>query len=87
MVAAAIAGGWLWYLPVVAIVFVVETLSVIVQVASFKTTGRRVLKRSPLHHHFQELEWSENRIALGGWGLTLAGAAVSLVVARLSSPA
>ena len=86
MVAAAIAGGWLWYLPLVAIVFVVETLSVIVQVASFKTTGRRVLKRSPLHHHFHELEWSEDRIALAAWGLTLAAAAVSLALARLFSP-
>ena len=43
-------------------VFVLEALSVIVQVASFKTTGRRVLKMAPVHHHFELIGWSEPKV-------------------------
>ena len=39
-----------------------ETLSVIIQVTSFKTTGKRVFKMSPIHHHFELCEWSEKKI-------------------------
>jgi phospho-N-acetylmuramoyl-pentapeptide-transferase len=49
-------------LPLVAGVFVLEALSVIVQVASFKTTGRRVFKMAPLHHHFELIGWSEPKV-------------------------
>ena len=87
MVAAAIAAGFLWSLPILAIVFVAETLSVIVQVAAFKATRRRVLKMSPLHHHFQLSGWSENRVAASAWAVTLAAALVTLVLARPASPA
>jgi phospho-N-acetylmuramoyl-pentapeptide-transferase len=43
-------------------VFVLEALSVIIQVASFKTTGQRVFKMAPLHHHFELIGWSEPKI-------------------------
>jgi phospho-N-acetylmuramoyl-pentapeptide-transferase len=43
-------------------IWVLEALSVIIQVASFKTTGRRVFKMSPLHHHFEQLGWSEPKV-------------------------
>jgi phospho-N-acetylmuramoyl-pentapeptide-transferase len=43
-------------------IFVVETLSVIIQVWSYKTTGKRVFKMSPLHHHFELCGWSETKI-------------------------
>jgi phospho-N-acetylmuramoyl-pentapeptide-transferase len=43
-------------------VFVLEALSVIIQVASFKTTGRRVFRMAPLHHHFELLGWSEPKV-------------------------
>jgi phospho-N-acetylmuramoyl-pentapeptide-transferase len=43
-------------------VFIVETLSVILQVYSFKTTGKRIFRMSPLHHHFELGGWSENRV-------------------------
>jgi len=49
-------------LPLAGIVFVAEALSVILQVFSFKTTGRRIFKMSPLHHHFEMLGWSETRV-------------------------
>jgi phospho-N-acetylmuramoyl-pentapeptide-transferase len=49
-------------LPIVGGVFVLEALSVIIQVISFKTTGKRVFKMSPLHHHFELIGWSEPKV-------------------------
>jgi phospho-N-acetylmuramoyl-pentapeptide-transferase len=49
-------------LVVVGGVFVLEALSVVIQVASFKTTGRRVFKMAPLHHHFELIGWSEPKV-------------------------
>jgi phospho-N-acetylmuramoyl-pentapeptide-transferase len=49
-------------LPIVGGVFVLEALSVIVQVASFKLTGKRVFKMAPLHHHFELIGWSEPKV-------------------------
>ncbi|MBE7707085.1 MAG: phospho-N-acetylmuramoyl-pentapeptide-transferase [Cyanobacteria bacterium SIG27] len=51
----------LWLIPL-AIVFICETLSVMIQVTSFKLTGKRVFKMSPIHHHFELSGWSENKI-------------------------
>ncbi len=48
-------------------VFVIETLSVIIQVISFKTTGKRVFKMSPLHHHYELSGWSEWRVVVTFW--------------------
>ncbi|HXW47458.1 MAG TPA: phospho-N-acetylmuramoyl-pentapeptide-transferase [Streptosporangiaceae bacterium] len=47
--------------------FVIITMSVIIQVASFKTTGRRVFKMTPLHHHFELLGWSDTTIVIRFW--------------------
>src|SRR6266567_575731 len=49
-------------LPIVGGVFVIEALSVIVQVASFKLTGQRVFKMAPIHHHFELIGWSEPKV-------------------------
>ena len=54
--------GKLWLLPLAAIVPVVEVLSVVAQVAYFRRTGRRLLRMSPLHHHFELLVWDEAKI-------------------------
>lgn len=54
-------------LPIIGGVYVVETLSVIIQVISFKTTGRRVFRMSPLHHHFELLGWSEGKVVKSFW--------------------
>lgn len=51
----------LWLL-LIAIVFIIETLSVIIQVTSFKTTGKRVFKMAPIHHHFELLGWKETKV-------------------------
>ncbi|EJW17415.1 phospho-N-acetylmuramoyl-pentapeptide-transferase [Paenibacillus alvei] len=56
-------------------VFVIEMLSVIIQVVSFKTRGKRVFKMSPIHHHFELCGWSEWRVVITFWlaGIVLAG--------------
>ncbi|MEI4789035.1 phospho-N-acetylmuramoyl-pentapeptide-transferase [Bacillus sp. FJAT-53060] len=61
-------------LVIIGGVFVVETLSVILQVISFKTTGKRIFKMSPLHHHYELVGWSEWRVVVTFWtaGLLLA---------------
>jgi phospho-N-acetylmuramoyl-pentapeptide-transferase len=51
-------------------IFVIEALSVIVQVVSFKWFGRRVLLMAPLHHHFEMKAWSETRIMVRFWIVT-----------------
>jgi phospho-N-acetylmuramoyl-pentapeptide-transferase len=48
-------------------IFVVETLSVILQVASFKLTGRRIFRMAPLHHHFELKGWPEPRVIVRFW--------------------
>ncbi|WP_214813460.1 MULTISPECIES: phospho-N-acetylmuramoyl-pentapeptide-transferase [unclassified Exiguobacterium] len=64
----------------VGIIFVIETLSVILQVISFKTTGKRLFKMSPIHHHFEMVGWSEWRIVLTFGGISLITAGLSLLL-------
>lgn len=52
-------------------VFVVETLSVVIQVASFKLTGRRVFRMAPLHHHYELKGWKENQVVVRFWIITM----------------
>lgn len=47
---------------VIALIPVIETLSVIIQVTYFKRTGKRIFKMAPLHHHFELLGWKENKV-------------------------
>ncbi|KAB8138650.1 phospho-N-acetylmuramoyl-pentapeptide-transferase [Gracilibacillus oryzae] len=54
-------------LVIIGGVFVIETLSVIIQVISFKTTGKRVFRMSPLHHHYELKGWSEWRVVTTFW--------------------
>jgi phospho-N-acetylmuramoyl-pentapeptide-transferase len=54
-------------LPIVGGIFVVEVLSVMIQVASFKMTGRRVFLMAPIHHHFEKLGWPEQKIVVRFW--------------------
>lgn len=50
-------------------VFLMETLSVIIQVVSFKTRGKRIFKMAPIHHHFEMLGWSEQQVVISFWFL------------------
>lgn len=56
-------------LLLVGIIFVIETFSVILQVISFKTTGKRIFKMSPIHHHFELSGWSEQKIVTVFWAI------------------
>jgi phospho-N-acetylmuramoyl-pentapeptide-transferase len=65
-------------LVIIGGVFVIETLSVMIQVASFKLTGKRVFKMSPLHHHYELSGWSEWRIVVTFWFVGLLFAAIGI---------
>jgi phospho-N-acetylmuramoyl-pentapeptide-transferase len=52
-------------------IFVMETLSVMIQVASFKLTGKRVFRMAPLHHHFELKGWPEPKVIVRFWIITL----------------
>jgi phospho-N-acetylmuramoyl-pentapeptide-transferase len=52
-------------------IFVLETLSVIIQVASFKMTGKRVFRMAPIHHHFELKGWPEPRVIVRFWIITV----------------
>ncbi|RIH90764.1 Phospho-N-acetylmuramoyl-pentapeptide-transferase [Calidithermus terrae] len=54
--------GKLWWLPLAALIPVLEVLSVMIQVTYFRRTGRRVFKMSPLHHHFELSGWEESKV-------------------------
>ena len=72
LAAAAVLTKTELLLPVIGGLFVVEALSVMIQVAVFKLTGKRVFKMAPIHHHFEFLGWEENKIVVRFWILQAA---------------
>lgn len=64
-------------------VFVVETLSVIIQVASFKTTGKRVFRMAPLHHHYELKGWKETQVVVRFWIITMMLVLIGLSTLKL----
>ncbi|NOU20335.1 MAG: phospho-N-acetylmuramoyl-pentapeptide-transferase, partial [Methyloglobulus sp.] len=64
-------------------VFVMETLSVIIQVASYKMTGKRVFKMAPIHHHFELKGWPEPRVIVRFWIITFILVLVGLATLKL----
>jgi phospho-N-acetylmuramoyl-pentapeptide-transferase len=70
-------------LAIVGGLFVLEALSVIVQVVSFQTTGRRVFRMAPLHHHFELLGWAESRVIIRFWILAILFAVLGLSTLKL----
>lgn len=67
-------------LIVAGIIYVIETLSVIIQVVVFKLTKKRVFKMAPIHHHFEHLGWSENKIVYVFGAITLFACIISFVM-------
>jgi phospho-N-acetylmuramoyl-pentapeptide-transferase len=63
--------------------FVVEALSVIIQVAYFKSTGKRFFLMAPLHHHFEKKGWPESQIVIRFWIITIILAIVGLATLKL----
>ena len=60
--ALAVLTGLTFYLPIIGAIYVAETLSDIIQIVSFKLTGKRVFKMAPLHHHFELSGWHESKV-------------------------
>jgi phospho-N-acetylmuramoyl-pentapeptide-transferase len=83
-VIAAITGQ-LPILPLIGIVFVVETASVILQIAAYRLTGKRIIRMSPLHHHYELGGWNEEKITMRFWivGALAAMLGVVLLLASL----
>ena len=70
-------------LAIIGGLFVLETVSVIVQVASFKMTGRRVFRMAPLHHHFEQKGWAEPTIVIRFWIIAVILALIGLSTLKL----
>ena len=70
-------------LAIVGGLFVLETASVIIQVVSFKLTGRRIFKMAPIHHHFEKKGWAESTIVIRFWIIAIILALVGLATLKL----
>ena len=70
-------------LAIIGGLFVMEALSVVVQVTSFKLTGKRVFRMAPIHHHFEQLGWSEPQIVMRFWIVAFVLAMVGLATLKL----
>ena len=70
-------------LAIIGVLFVLETVSVIVQVASFKLTGKRVFRMAPLHHHFEQKGWAESTIVIRFWIIAVILALIGLSTLKL----
>lgn len=82
-VVALMTGRWL-FLPLIAIIPTAEMFSVVIQVLYFKAThGKRVFKKTPIHHHFEMIGWQENQIVLRFWLIALVGAMLGFALTFL----
>ena len=70
-------------LAVVGGLFVAEALSVIIQVAVYKRTGKRVFKMAPIHHHFEQLGWKESTVVIRFWIISIVLALIGLSTLKL----
>lgn len=70
-------------LPLVGGIFLIETLSVLLQIASFRLTGRRIFRMAPLHHHFEEKGWKESKVIVRFWIIAMVLALLSLSTLKL----
>jgi phospho-N-acetylmuramoyl-pentapeptide-transferase len=70
-------------LAIVGGLFVLEAVSVIIQVVSFKTTGKRVFRMAPVHHHFEKLGWKEPTIVIRFWIISCIFALLGLATLKL----
>ena len=70
-------------LAIVGGLFVLEAVSVMVQVASFKLTGKRVFRMAPIHHHFEKLGWPESTVVIRFWIISVVLALIGLATLKL----
>ncbi|MEG2597754.1 MAG: phospho-N-acetylmuramoyl-pentapeptide-transferase, partial [Oscillospiraceae bacterium] len=66
-------------LAFVGVIYIIEVLSVVLQIISFKTTGKRIFKMSPIHHHFEMSGWSEGKIVGIFSFVTLLGCVLAVI--------
>lgn len=76
----------LWFLPVLGIVFVVEAASVVVNVTAIRRFGRRLLRASPIHHHFEEIGLRERRLVVSFAAAAAFGTALTVLFAHVAGP-
>ncbi|SHN48288.1 phospho-N-acetylmuramoyl-pentapeptide-transferase [Erythrobacter sanguineus] len=81
--AIAVASHHEVVLAIVGGLFVLEAVSVIVQVFWFKRTGRRVFRMAPIHHHFEQLGWSESKVVIRFWIIAMVLALIGLATLKL----
>lgn len=81
--AIAVASHHEIVLAIVGGLFVVEALSVIIQVFWFKRTGKRVFRMAPIHHHFEQLGWSESKVVIRFWIIAIVLAMIGLATLKL----
>jgi phospho-N-acetylmuramoyl-pentapeptide-transferase len=79
----AVAAKHEFVLAIVGGLFVLEIMSVIIQVASFKLTGKRVFKMAPIHHHFEQLGWTEPQVVIRFWIIAVVLALTGLATLKL----
>ncbi|MEM6944931.1 MAG: phospho-N-acetylmuramoyl-pentapeptide-transferase, partial [Pseudomonadota bacterium] len=81
--AIAVAAKHEIVLAIIGGLFVMEAISVIVQVASFKLTGKRVFRMAPIHHHFEQKGWAEATIVIRFWIISIILALIGLATLKL----
>ena len=81
--AVAVATKHELVLAIIGGLFVAETLSVIIQVAWFKRTGRRIFLMAPIHHHFEKLGWSESTVVIRFWIVAVMLALLGLATLKI----
>ena len=81
--AIAVASHHEIVLGIIGGLFVLEAVSVIVQVFWFKRTGRRVFRMAPIHHHFEQLGWSESKVVIRFWIIAIVLAVIGLATLKL----
>jgi phospho-N-acetylmuramoyl-pentapeptide-transferase len=72
-------------LPLIAVIFVLESLSDIIQVASKKIRKKKVFLSAPIHHHFEALGWPETQITMRFWVINAIGAIIGLIIFLVDS--
>ena len=84
LAAVALTTGWVLLLPIAGPMFVVITLSVIIQVGSYKLRGKRVFRMAPFHHHLEAIGWPESQVTMRFWLIGALGAIVAAMLASLT---
>lgn len=81
LAAVALTTGFVLLLPIAGPIFVVDTVSVIIQVGSYKLRGKRVFRMAPFHHHLEAIGWPESQVTMRFWLIGAFGAIVAAMLA------